>query len=195
MKLRTIVVSTLLAGAALAGPAAHAQVVQNTIPLVLHDDHANGFSAVFGNIYGAENWGASFIDTFTFSVDHPTEFAVTGSLISLHMDMAPPPGQTERMSKYLVIRRFSLYSYDAATNTVGAELAWPDGNADRFIFDGAWHLTPGTYAVQVRGDIVGNYGGSYSADLALMPVPEPQTWGMLLAGLGALGAMARRRKA
>jgi hypothetical protein len=29
--------------------------------------------------------------------------------------------------------------------------------------------------------------------LTVSPVPEPQTWGMLLAGLGLLGVAARRK--
>ena len=38
----------------------------------------------------------------------------------------------------------------------------------------------------------GSYGGTFNLNLA--PVPEPETYGMLLAGLGVLGVLARRRK-
>ena len=38
----------------------------------------------------------------------------------------------------------------------------------------------------------GSYGGVLNLNLA--PVPEPETYGMLLAGLGILGFLARRRK-
>ncbi|AQR67449.1 hypothetical protein BZG29_03085 [Janthinobacterium sp. LM6] len=38
----------------------------------------------------------------------------------------------------------------------------------------------------------GSYGGTFNLNLA--PVPEPETYGMLLAGLGVLGFLARRRK-
>lgn len=38
----------------------------------------------------------------------------------------------------------------------------------------------------------GTYGGTFNLNLA--PVPEPETYGMLLAGLGLLGFLARRRK-
>jgi len=37
--------------------------------------------------------------------------------------------------------------------------------------------------------------GKYYADVALAPVPEPETYAMMLGGLGLLGFMARRRKA
>ena len=61
-------------------------------------------------------------------------------------------------------------------------------------FDSGRGLAPGTWAVQVSGFVEGNAGGSYSASLALMPIPEPQEWGMLLAGLGVVGALGRLRK-
>lgn len=35
--------------------------------------------------------------------------------------------------------------------------------------------------------------GSYSGDLTVTAVPEPETYSMLLAGLGLMGAIARRR--
>jgi hypothetical protein len=38
----------------------------------------------------------------------------------------------------------------------------------------------------------GNWGGSYTLTSA---VPEPETYALMLAGLGAIGFMARRRKA
>ncbi|MBK9347843.1 MAG: PEP-CTERM sorting domain-containing protein [Burkholderiales bacterium] len=34
-----------------------------------------------------------------------------------------------------------------------------------------------------------------TGDVLLAPVPEPETYAMLLAGLGVMGAVARRRKA
>lgn len=45
-------------------------------------------------------------------------------------------------------------------------------------------------------NITGNLGTSSNAafNLTLAPVPEPETYAMLLAGLGLMGAIARRRK-
>lgn len=52
-------------------------------------------------------------------------------------------------------------------------------------------LTAGTkYWVNLKGTAT---DAAYSVTLA--PVPEPETYAMLLAGLGLMGAIARRRKA
>lgn len=56
-------------------------------------------------------------------------------------------------------------------------------------------LDAGSYVLQVRGNITGTYGGSYAGVLNLAPVPEPGAVGMMLAGFGLLGFMARRRQA
>ena len=45
------------------------------------------------------------------------------------------------------------------------------------------------------GVILTNAGGSITWDRLLQPVPEPETYALLLAGLGLIGVMARRKKA
>jgi hypothetical protein len=54
-------------------------------------------------------------------------------------------------------------------------------------------LGAGTYVLEVRGDVVGTSGGSYSGNLNLSPVPLPAALPMLLSGLGLLGGLVRKR--
>lgn len=55
-------------------------------------------------------------------------------------------------------------------------------------------LGSGTYSVHVTGTSKrANTIYSFTVDVA--PVPEPETYALLLAGLGVVGAVARRRKA
>ena len=58
-------------------------------------------------------------------------------------------------------------------------------------------LGAGSYVLEIRGDVVGTAGGSYAGALNISPVPEPQEWALLLAGLGVLGfvALGRKRRA
>lgn len=54
-------------------------------------------------------------------------------------------------------------------------------------------LPAGDYVIKVTGNANGSHGGTYG--LAMSLVPEPQTYAMLLAGLGLVGFAARRRAA
>jgi len=55
-------------------------------------------------------------------------------------------------------------------------------------------LAAGDYAIRVDGQVRGAGGGAFGADLTVSPVPEPQAWGMLLAGIGVIGTLTRRKK-
>jgi hypothetical protein len=58
----------------------------------------------------------------------------------------------------------------------------------------AYGLSSGTYTLTVTGTVVGTQGGSYGGDIVVAAVPEPETYAMLMAGLGLVGCVARRRK-
>ena len=49
------------------------------------------------------------------------------------------------------------------------------------------------YRFNVAGIGAGSLGGKYVYAVTALPVPEPERYAMLLAGLGLLGAVARRR--
>ena len=52
----------------------------------------------------------------------------------------------------------------------------------------------GNYYVAVGGLSNGTQGGIYNGAISVTAVPEPETYAMMLAGLGALGFLARRRR-
>lgn len=54
-------------------------------------------------------------------------------------------------------------------------------------------LAPGTYSIKVTGTAL-SAGSSYTGNVTLAPVPEPETYALMLAGLTAIGYVARRRK-
>jgi hypothetical protein len=60
------------------------------------------------------------------------------------------------------------------------------------------NLEAGNYYVMVSGNLVSDTSASFGGAVMLAPtapVPEPETYGMMLAGLGVVGFLARRRKA
>ena len=59
------------------------------------------------------------------------------------------------------------------------------------VVDGA-NITAASSVYDVSGIHLAADG---TIDLVAAPVPEPATWGLLAAGLAAMGALARRRRA
>ncbi len=58
-------------------------------------------------------------------------------------------------------------------------------------------LAPGAYDLRVMGTLAGSSGffnASVNFNSVAAPIPEPETYAMMLAGLGLMGFVARRRK-
>lgn len=99
----------------------------------------------------------------------------------------------------------SMPLYDISDFAIALE------DADRYVYaadntfdsSGALNLqatlAPSTLGSQfyrfiVSGTTAGTAGGIYAGALAAVPVPDPQTWLTLLAGLGLVGLMVERAK-
>ena len=54
-------------------------------------------------------------------------------------------------------------------------------------------LAPGYYSLNVIGHATAGMA-AYAVQMDVTPVPEPETYALMLAGLGLLGLIARRRK-
>lgn len=55
--------------------------------------------------------------------------------------------------------------------------------------------TPGNYSLNIAGlKLNPSAAASYAGNISISPVPEPETYAMMLAGFGLLGLSIRRRK-
>jgi hypothetical protein len=98
--------------------------------------------------------------------------------------------------------------YNARPNVshVSDEISWAFGGQTGVVSPsdtsplGTWHQFSQTFALSagqqtLRFDAIGtsdSYGGSLD-NVSLTPVPEPESFAMMIAGLGLMGAIARRR--
>lgn len=184
--------AAFVASLAFAAPATQAQELRRSAVLAAVDDGLGGFNASFGDTFAAATQGRSFSDTFTF--DTSTPFDVAASLSSSYLDTP--------QTKDLSITGLNLYRYDPATGAVlGSAIAGIDATGfganptDLWTLSG-YGLAAGAYALRIDGRVAGAGGGAFGGDLTMSPVPEPQAWTVLLAGLCSLGlaaGSARRR--
>ncbi|HZV67520.1 MAG TPA: FxDxF family PEP-CTERM protein [Telluria sp.] len=138
-------------------------------------------SAFFGDAFAMNNASNTFADHFTFAVTGtaPTNLDAIVSSISRSADTG------------LDITGLSLFNAGGTLVSSGASLQ--SGTIDVWTLKSD-SLAAGNYYVQVSGTMAGTTSGAFGGAIMLAPVPEPETYGMMLAGLGLVGFLARRRK-
>lgn len=173
IKRKTIAVSLALIGASVFSLAQAADISQNnSITLT-------GNTAHFGRDLTGVSVGDVFTDKWNFSTVGLGDFG--GGVIAV------APGFFDN----LAITGLSLYN---ASGLVVNGTSQSGGLADVWTINSVTPLVAGSYYLQVNGSVLSTVNSSYAGVVALAPVPEPATYGMLLGGLGVLGFLARRRK-
>ncbi|KQN78611.1 hypothetical protein ASF04_21500 [Duganella sp. Leaf61] len=192
MKIKKVLLASLIAGASLIASSAYAAEVSKTVTIDLKADGEGGYNAYFGNTFYKANQNDTFSDKFMFTLG--SNFDSTSSLTSSYL--------SSTTVKDLVITSYNLVKYDPTTSAVLTTYTGVNTLGNGVNAKDGWEitnmgLTAGSYYFQVGGLVNGNGGGSYASDLniAVAPVPEAETYAMMIAGLGLLGVVARRRKA
>lgn len=177
----------LLAALALAGVFSSAQAA--TISLSGGDfPYDLGANPTDENAYSVTHGVGSFTDIFTFTL---TDLSNTiSSAVSLLL-----PGLDGGDSSYEINNgTLSLFADTDANGAGGSDVllgtvAYGDANGVLSVNN----VEAGAYYWAVAGDAVGTNGGVYLYSANTAPVPEPETYAMMLAGLGMLGFVGKRR--
>ncbi len=159
------------------------------LSLPTSDTYSRTFNAPTTQI-GTTGYG--FYDDFIFTVSTATADAITSTI-----DFA----------NVLAINNLQVRLYNFSTNPNLPVLGMPNGGAID-AWSNTFNLAPGTnqivnvlpmtllnagtYVLEVRGNVTGSAGGSYSGSLNLVPTPLPAALPLLLSGLGIMGAVRRR---
>ena len=67
-------------------------------------------------------------------------------------------------------------------------------SSGKILFASVEGLSSAPFSLTLTGSVANASKANYSGELSLTPVPEPETYALMLGGLAAVGFMARRRK-
>lgn len=169
MKLKTLAAGVALALASAGSFAASA------LTFTYSADGLTKTAGLFGS-HGVGDW----TDTFYFSLLEPGY--INGSAISIKLGA------------------LADWDFDSITLSNGssswafAPTAGSSDDLEVFTLDPV-SIGPGNYTLTITGS-VGNGAvlGSYGGNINISAVPEPETYALMLAGLGAIGLVASRRR-
>ena len=131
-----------------------------------------------GGVHEAEEFGSNSFQLPITSVSDKYTFSLASAVASIESDVASVgrpalSGTVTLWSDKAVDTSIGSYSFSAGSGSFGA-------------------LSAGDYFYTV--DANGTRGGGYSLGSFITAVPEPETYALLLAGLGVMGFVVRRRQ-
>lgn len=163
MKIKSVIATAVLAAAG----------ITNSIAAVPTLNPSASFSNTVSGL---------FTDTWTFNLGSASTVAASLSNVEVSMGSFSF-GKISNFSALLNgVTIFNLGTFSSSTPPVTIKTQ---------ILSGSATLPAGNFTLQVSGNA--GTGASYGGAIVAAPVPEPETYGMMLVGLGLMGAVARRR--
>jgi len=166
---------------------AHAAVDVSQVPVDITQDLIDYSSSDFGRTLSGLYSGMGnnfFSDKYTFTTGNFNDVA------ALMTSLKATPGSGLTITGF-DLRNASSIVFQGTQDIVNflpSEQAWSFAS-------GMNPLPSGSYTLEVNGYVASPNGGSYSGNIGISAaVPEPETYGMLLAGMSMLAFLAYRRK-
>jgi len=126
----------------------------------------------------------AFTDVWTFNLASPSVVAASLTNVEISFTGGPSFGGIQGFSAWL--NGIPLLPSSTSTNA-------PPLTVTTQILAGSSTFGPGVYQLKVSGTGITGSSASYGGNIVAAPVPEPESYAMLLAGLGVMGAIAMRR--
>ncbi len=177
-----------LLAAALSGPASAVNYYyefNNLLPLSLGSTYTSPI------LFHAP--GDSFSDTLAFNIPQAD---VVAKVISFEVGSQITFGNLTGALYKGVDANNQPASCEPACSGLGFQfLTMLGGGANSWTSNPVTLTDPGYYFVVVAGQtqISSSLGGAYVGEITISAIPEASSWAMLLAGMGVIGLMARRR--
>lgn len=152
------------------------------------------------NMYlGAFGAPVNYADAFSVStagsINHTLSFDITAPLYAGAGVSDVPLSLVFGMFTLTItdITGLNASIFDSSSNLYTSFV--PTSNPDYLTLPASTYFAPGSYTLNVSGTAFGSNGGMYTVAAVTIPVPEPETWAMLLVGLGLVGMRLRQKAA
>lgn len=162
--------------------------------------HAVNALSLTDSVYlGAFGAPAVYVDGFTVSSTGPLDHNLSFDILT---DLYAGAGVADVELGFTLgsftltftnITGLSANIYDSSNALYTSFVA--AGGPDFLVLPWGSYFAAGSYTLKIGGTATGSLGGMYTVAAATAPVPEPETWGMLLAGIGLIGLRLRQKRA
>lgn len=154
------------------------------------------FSSTNLGLFGAPVlWSEAFSVSDNGAFEHNLAFTITENLYAgsgvMDISLALPMGNFT-----LTLTNIDNLSAEVWSGSTSYATFSQVGDSDHLALPAGTYFATGDYTLKVGGLATGSGSpaGFYNVAAVTAPVPEPETWGMLLAGVGLIGLRMRQKR-